>query len=144
MSMFSLFKTKEEKNESHLKNLILMARSDNDIDTNEVQEIFKIGLERGFSEEEVKGFLTQKGRNELIIPENDTERFEQLYDLTKVMLADGIIEDDEMEFCTGFAGKLGFRKTISWLLILLILEGIEKGVDKEWIYDRCRSFLKEK
>ena len=52
-------------------------------------------------------------------------------------------QDDEMEFCTGFAGKLGFRKTISWMLILLILEGIEKGIDKEWIYDRCHGFLRE-
>ena len=34
--MISIFGTnKEEQNESHLKNLILMARSDNDIDKSE-------------------------------------------------------------------------------------------------------------
>jgi tellurite resistance protein len=143
--MISIFGTnKGEQNESHLKNLILMARSDNDIDKSEVEVIFKIGLERGIPESRVKELLSSKERNELVVPEHDSERFEQLYDLTMVMLADGIIEDDEMEFCTDFAGKLGFRKTISWLLILMILEGIEKGVDKDWIFDRCRMYFKEK
>ena len=143
--MISIFgANKEEQNESHLKNLILMARSDNDIDKSEVEVIFKIGLDRGIGEARVKELLVSKDRIELVVPELDSERFEQLYDLTMVMLADGIIEDDEMEFCTDFAGKLGFRKTISWLLILMILEGIEKGVDKDWIFDRCRMHFKDK
>lgn len=142
ISIFGL--NKEEQNESHLKNLILMARSDNDMDKSEVEVIFKIGLERGISEVRVKELLSSTQRNELVVPEHDHDRFDQLYDLTLVMLADGVIEDDEMIFCTNFAAKLGFRKTISWLLILMILEGIEKGVDKEWIFDRCKTYLKEK
>ncbi len=132
---------KEAQNESHLKNLILMARSDNDIDKSEVDVIMKIGKERGFTEVQIKDMLKSNERTDLITPENDNERFEQLYDLTQVMLADGIIEDDELEYCTKFANKIGFRKTISWMLILLILEGVEKGVDKEWIYHRCKHYL---
>ncbi len=142
--MISIFRgNKEEQNESHLKNLILMARSDNDIDKSEVEVIFKIGLDRGITEERVKELLSSKVRSELVVPEHDHERFDQIYDLTMVMLADGIIEDDEMDFCTDFAGKLGFRKTISWLLILMVLEGIEKGVDKDWIFDRCRVYFND-
>ncbi len=141
--MLSFLKSKVERNESHLRNLILMAKSDNDIDKTELEVIFGIGKERGFSDGQIKEFLIDSNRRELYIPDNDLERFDQLYDLTQVMLADGVVEDDEMDFCTGFAGKLGFRKTISWMLILLILEGIEKGIDKEWIYDRCHGFLRE-
>ncbi len=141
--MLAFLKSKEEKNESHLRNLILMAKSDNDIDKSELEVIFKVGQDRGFSNEEIKKFLVDTTERELYVPDNDKERFEQLYDLTQVMLADGIIEDDEMEFCTDFAGRLGFRKTIAWLLILMILEGLEKSVDKEWIYDRCYALLRE-
>ena len=141
--MFSIFKSSVEKNESHLKNLILMAKSDNDMDKSEIEVIFKIGIERGMDEEKIKEYLSSTQKGDLHIPDNDHDRFDQLYDLTQVMLADGVIEDDEMEFCTDFANKVGFRKTIAWLLILMILEGIEKGVDKEWIFDRCRMYFKE-
>ena len=142
MAIFSfLTGSKEAQNEAYLRNLILMARSDNDIDKSEVNVIVKIGIERGFTEGQIKKMLENDKRNELFVPDNDHERFDQLYDLTQVMLADGIIEDGEMEYCTNFANKIGFRKTISWLLILLILEGVEKGVDKEWIYHRCKHFL---
>ena len=142
MAIFSfLTGSKEAQNEAHLRNLILMARSDNDIDKSEVDVIVNIGIDRGFTEGQIKKMLKNNDRSELFIPDNDHERFDQLYDLTQVMLADGIIEDDEMEYCTNFANKIGFRKTISWLLILLILEGVEKGVDKEWIYHRCKHYL---
>ena len=59
--MISIFGgNKEEQNEAHLKNLILMARSDNDIDKSEIEVIFKIGLDRGIAEHRVKELLSSK------------------------------------------------------------------------------------
>ncbi len=80
--MFALFKTKVEKNESHLKNLILMARSESDINKPELEVIFQIGLERGFSESKIKELLSTEKKFSLHIPENDADRFDQLYDQT--------------------------------------------------------------
>lgn len=133
---------KKKQNEAHLKNLILMALSDHNIDKSEVEVIYQIGLDRGILPERIKELLISKERSSLIVPANDYDRFEQLYDLTIVMLADGIVEDEEMEFCTDFASKLGFRKTISWLLILSILDGVEKGLSRKEVFSICRSYLK--
>ena len=79
---------------------------------------------------------------EIIPPEGEKEMFDQLYDLTLVMLADGIIEEDEMEFVTGFANQIGFRKTSSAFIVDSILEGMENKQTQNQIYRETQSFMK--
>jgi len=133
--------TKMESDESHVRNLILMAKSDNSIDKSELEVIFKIGKERGFSQEEVKDFIKDNKRTGLVRPDTVLEKYEQLFDLVQVMLADGIIEDDEMEFIVNFANKLGFRKITSAFVVTYILEGIESDLSARQIYNRIKKIL---
>lgn len=135
---------KEDSNTAHMKNLILMAKSDNYIAKPEVETIFRIGLERGFTKEEVSAFLKEETRKKIHIPEGEKEKLEQLYDLTQVMLADGVIEDDEMEFVTGFANKLGFRKMSSAFIVTKILEGIEQEKNKKEVFKMAKPFMEVK
>lgn len=143
--MISIFKSRRvAQDESHVKNLILMAKSDNSIDTTEVEVIIQIGKERGFSEEEVKEFLRSTERSKLIPPDDNRDKFDQIFDLTLVMLADDVVEEDELEFVTGFAHKLGFRKTSSAFIVTRILEGLEKKLGKNQIYETATRFMNTK
>lgn len=143
--MLSFFGNKAEvQNESHMKNLILMAKSDNSIDKTEVAVIMDIGVERGFTRDQVREFIKNTNKAKIIPPDSSKGMFEQLYDLARVMCADGIIEEDEMEFVTGFANKLGFRKTSSAFIVDRILEGMEEKLDKDTIFDATKIFMKTK
>jgi hypothetical protein len=115
-----------------------MAKSDHSIDQSELEVTYKIGLHRNFTESEIKDLLRNNDRHKLIIPENDQDKFEQLYDLILVMMADGIIEDDEMEFCIDFGNKLGLRKTRAALLIIEIVEGLEGDFD---IFNKTKKYF---
>lgn len=139
-----LSSSKETVNESHMRNLILMAKSDNSIDKSEVEVIIKIGLQRGFTEKQVKTMIRNNQDPNIVKPEGEKEMFEQLYDLTLVMCADGIIEDDEMEFITGFANEIGFRKTSSALIVVCILEGMDNNLPQEQIYQETKVYMKNK
>jgi uncharacterized membrane protein YebE (DUF533 family) len=142
MATFSFFgKSKYAQNEAHLRNLILMAKSDNSIDQSELEVIYKIGIHRNFTENEIKDLLRSNDRQKLIVPENDQDKFEQLYDLTLVMMADGVIEDDEMNFCINFGNKLGLRKTNAALLITEIIEGLEDKYDKFDIFNKTKKHI---
>lgn len=132
---------KIESDESHVRNLILMAKSDNSIDRKELEIIMQIGKERGFDREEVIDFIKDNKRTGLIRPESVLEKFEQLHDLVMVMLADGLIEDDEMDFIVNFANKLGFRKVTSAFIVTYILEGKEQGLSQRQIYNRIKKIL---
>lgn len=143
--MLSFFSSKAVvQNESHMKNLILMAKSDNSIDKTEVDVIMTIGVERGFTRQQVREFIKNTDKANIIQPETPRGMFEQLYDLTRVMCADGVIEDDEMEFVTGFANKLGFRKTSSAFIVDRILEGMEEKLGKDEIFEATKIFMRTK
>ena len=143
--MFSIFApTKEVQNESHMKNLIMMARSDNSIDKSEVDVIMTIGEERGLRKKWIKELLTSSDKAKIIQPETQRDMFDQLYDLTRVMCADDVIEDDEMEFVTGFANRIGFRKVSSAFIVDRILEGMEDKLNKNDIFDATKIFMRTK
>ena len=142
MSSFPFFgKSKYQQNEAHLQNLILMAKSDHSIDQSELVVIYKIGINRNFTEGEIKELLRCHKKTKLIIPENNQDKFEQLYDLTLVMMADGIIEDDEMNFCIDFGNKLGLRKTNAALMVTEIVEGLESEFDKFDIFNQTKKYF---
>ncbi len=130
-------------NESHIRNLILMAKSDNHVHDKELEVIFRIGKERGFTEQEINGFIEDNSSFKIIQPKEIKECFEQLYNLVLVMMADGIVEDNEMDFCTAFAEKLGLDTKPAIFTVMSIVEGLEDNFTKTTIYQTARKFLEE-
>ena len=129
--------------ESHIRNLILMAKSDNHMDDRELAVILKIGQEKGFSKDEIEYFIQDDSNFDLIQPTEIIECFEQLYDLGLVMIADGIIEDDEIDFCTDFAEKLGLSSKEANMITFSIAEGLENNFSKYTIYETTKKLLQE-
>lgn len=140
--MLSIFQSKKvQEQESHIRNLILMANSDNSISKSEVETIFQIGIEQGISQNKIKEILRDRTEREIYIPETPHEKFEHLNDLVRVMLADGVIEEHEMKFCTDIAVKFGFRKTIAALLVLRMTKGQKDGLTSNQIEGTCEELL---
>jgi len=141
-----LFETKKTKNlKSHLANLVAIANSDGDFSVAEKRLIFDIGVKNGLSIDEVKKIIKSDAKSiEFKVPDNDSDRFDELYDLASMVLADGVCTEDEMSNCIELAEKLGFRKAITGVLVrrivtLQINEGEPKS--KEEIKILCGDFL---
>jgi tellurite resistance protein len=142
-----LFETKKTKNlKSHLANLVAIANSDGDFSVAEKRLIFDIGVKNGLSIDEVKKIIKSDSKAiEFKVPDNDAERFDELYDLASMMLADGECTEDELSNCIELAEKLGFRKAITGVLVRRIVtlqqtDGERKS--KEEIKILCGDFLK--
>ena len=118
-----------------------MANSDNNISKSEVEVIFNIGIEKGISQSKIKDILRDSTERELYIPESNHEKFEHVLDLVRVMLADGVIEDFEVKFCTDITVKFGFRKTIAALLILRMTKGLDTKLSQKEIEATCKDLL---
>jgi hypothetical protein len=63
------------------------------------------------------------------------KRFEQLYDIIKMTLADGQIDDNEMRLANGFAAKSGFKENEIQPLLVMIMHGIKEGKDDEELFE---------
>jgi uncharacterized membrane protein YebE (DUF533 family) len=140
--MFNFFENEEIKRvKTHIANLGALARVDGHIDSSEMNYIIAVGQKNGLKPEDVRVLVANAETIKLHIPENDSERFDQIYDLVEMMLADGIVDDNEMEFCMEMAAKLGFRKAVVGVLVRKISTGVKDGFPREYIKNEAQAFL---
>jgi uncharacterized tellurite resistance protein B-like protein len=140
--MFNFFENDQlKKVKNHIMNLGALAKVDGHIDATELNYIITVGQKNGMKPEEVKSLIANSGKVKQLLPDNDSERFDQIYDLVEMMLADGIVDDNEMDFCIEMAAKLGFRKAIVGVLVRKISIGVKDGLSREHIKNESQSFL---
>jgi uncharacterized tellurite resistance protein B-like protein len=142
MSLLNFFKKDHRMVRAHLKNLVALAKIDEFIAKSERDLIFRIGERNGLSENDVDEIIEETTPSEAPIPHNDSERFDDLFDLVHLMLADGIIHESEIDFCMTMAERLGFKKAIVGVLVRKISVNITKGLNKESIKEDVSNFLK--
>ncbi len=106
---------------------VRIALSDGIINTAESELLFKIGKKLGFSVSEVTCLIETTKINEDVTPCKFSARFEQVYDIVKMTLADGVINKKEMGIATSFAIKAGFEEDEIPGLLLLLINGIKNG-----------------
>jgi uncharacterized tellurite resistance protein B-like protein len=140
--MFGFFESEEIKRlKSHIVNLSALAKVDGHVDPSEIDFIIAIGTKHGMKSSEVRNLISGSNKHEIQLPSNDSERFDQIYDLVDMMLADGIVDESEMEFCINMASRLGFKKAIVGVLVRKITTGVKDGFTREQIKQEAQSFL---
>ena len=141
--MFGFFENEQtRKVKSHIQNLAALAKADGHLDEREMSFIVTVGQRNGIRADQVRTIVANSNLNRVVVPENDSERFDQIFDMVDMMLADGIVDDSEMDFCTIMAEKLGFRKDIVGLLVKKISQGVKDGVNREDLKSDTQTFLK--
>jgi uncharacterized membrane protein YebE (DUF533 family) len=140
--MFGFFENEQAKKiKSHLSNLAALAKADGHIDEREMSFIIAVGKKNGISAADVQALVSGAKSAGTDLPTNDSERFDQIFDLVDMMLADGVVDETEMEFCIMMAEKLGFRKAIVGVLVRKITQGVKDGHPKDQIKEESNSFL---
>lgn len=107
MGLFESKDTKEKK--SHFKNMIALAMVDGDFDSNERDFLVNRGMAWGLTRKDVDSVLRKPEKVGFLVPDDPNKRVAQLYDLVIMMLADGEIHRDEMDFVQTLACQMGFR-----------------------------------
>ena len=140
--MFGFFENEQAKKiKGHLLNLAALAKADGHIDAREMAFITAVGKKNGISAADVQALVSGAKGTSSDLPTTDGERFDQIYDLVEMMLADGIVDDNEMDFCIDMATKLGFRKAIVGVLVRKISMGVKDGHSRDHIKKEAQSFL---
>lgn len=140
--MFRFFESEETKRvKSHIANLGALAKVDGHLDSTEINFIVAIGQKHGLKANEVRELISSTQASDTQLPTNDSERFDQIYDLVDMMLADGIVDESEMEFCINMAARLGFKKSIVGVLVRKISMGVKDGQTREAIKQEAQSFF---
>lgn len=140
--MFELFTNEKiRRKKNHMINLIALSKADGNIDINEKMLLYKVGERNGFTASQVEDLIAKSFKANVIRPDSNEERFSQVFDVVELMLADGQVDEDELDFAIDYASKLGFKKEIVGVLVRKISMGLTEGVSKEGLKNELTPFL---
>ena len=113
MSLFSVFsRNEEEKNRSHIKNLIEVAIADGKLDDSELDLIISIAGKFDMTKQEVMKIKDNPHEIEFTPPSSYSAKVKLMEDLVKVLMADKNIDEEEIKICKELALKLKLHSMV--------------------------------
>ena len=130
----SWFEGKDAKvRKSHIKDLIALAAADGHIDKEEMDFISVVAAGWEITPKELKELLENPQKVKFIVPETQEKRLMALMDLVFLMMIDGEIHQNEMDFCQSIAPSHGFPPSEIPKMIRHIQESVKNNRKREEI-----------
>lgn len=131
--------SERKQDKEHFYHLIQVARADGKFDAAEMQMLYRIGSNLGLTHPEIDDLLNNSDQSAYNPPYELSKRFEQFYDVIKMVYADGKVDTEEMKFASALAIKSGFAEEDIPVLLSVLTEGIKNGEDQEDLFIRFKK-----
>jgi uncharacterized tellurite resistance protein B-like protein len=128
-SFFEHQRTSYKRN--YIRNLIVLASSDGNLDTDERSLIIKIGKKRGLKTWQVEELLNDKNDQQVFLPESLHNRMNMLFDLMQVIHADNKVTEKEIQFMISLVEAFRLKPDIV-VQLMLLFESNTPSAD-EWL-----------
>jgi uncharacterized tellurite resistance protein B-like protein len=118
-------------NTEHYLHLVRVAKIDGKIKESELELLHKEGRRFGLTDSEIDQLIQSEASNNYHPPYSLKDKFEELYNITAMILADEVVTESEKRMIRHYAIVAGFSDDMIEPLLKLLLEGVLKGVDEE-------------
>ncbi len=125
-------KTISPEIKGHFLRLFQMAMTDDDFSPEEWKMLYQFANERGISHQELDKILLST-TGDLTIPKTIEKRIEYLYDLARMIWADGKVTEDEKRTLSKYCKKFEFLDENIPELTKYLLDAVKEGKTKEEI-----------
>lgn len=131
-----------KSNTEYFVHLVHTALADGVISDNELQILRHLSKRLGISLAETDYLINLTVKGDHNPPSDLLSRFEQVFEIVNMILADGSIEKNEMHLASGFAAKCGFNEMEIPDLLVLLSNGIGQGNNKAELFKEYQNRLK--
>ncbi len=121
----------------HFLRLFQMAMTDGDFSPEEWKMLYLFAEERGITQQELDRILLSTTGN-IAIPETIELRIEYLYDLSRMIWADGKVTEDEKRTLSKYCKKFEFLDENIPQLTEYLLDAVKNGVSKNEILNELK------
>jgi uncharacterized tellurite resistance protein B-like protein len=142
LSFFSRAGKNKEVSKNHVKKLLELAHVDGHFDSREEKLLEIIAKREKIGGNLIKKLVTETNDQKMHIPDEEELKFNQFYDLVKMMLADEYIHALEMDLIRSWGERFGYNKKHLNELIESIAENIKVGHDAPSTRDRVKWMFK--
>ena len=142
MNILNMFDNPMKKQaREYFVHLVNIALADDVITDNEMDLLHRLGKKLGITIPEINSIIQKTAKSDFIAPYELSKRFEQVYDIVKMILADEVIDENEMRLATSFALKSDFKESEIPALLDMLINGIKQGKDEDDLFE---AYLKER
>jgi uncharacterized tellurite resistance protein B-like protein len=140
---FSDFITHHGKrvNREHYLHLIQVSKTDGKINQSEMELLHKEGRKFGLTDPEIDKLIKTEIHNQYHPPYSLREKFEHLYNVAEMILADDVISESEKRMIRRFSIEAGFDDKAIDKLIDLLFIGIRNNESEEALLAKFKIHL---
>lgn len=110
----------------------------------ERQYVANVATEVGMTADEMKQIINDPDGIRFIMPENDIEKIEQLYDLILLMMIDGDLNENEMIFCRAMAIKMKIPYQVVDEMVAKVINFITDNFYVEDVVNELAEMMEKK
>jgi len=135
MTVLNYFDHHDRKaSKEHFLHLIQVANADGVIDKSEKELLHRIGKHLGLTDTEIDELIQKKDLHTYSPPYELEKRFNQLYDVVAMALADGILYKHEISMIKRFAIASSFDNKDTERVVNLLINGIKYNKSEEELF----------
>ncbi len=125
----------------HLRDLIQIAVSDAHFAPAEIAVLYSVAGRNGITDADLRQLITTQATPPPTTPIDLVEAIDRLFDLASMVLADGVVEEDEMACLASFAERFGIPKELSRDFAGRLIDDVRSGMPKETLLASVRGQL---
>lgn len=126
---------------SHFLNLYSIALSDTQIDTTELELLYKFGKERGVTQDDIAQIILHPAEVEFTIPDDVLQKIEYLYDFARMIWADKKVDEFEEIALRKFCLKFGFEEQNVPTICEFLIDEAKKETPQEEVIAQVKENL---
>jgi uncharacterized tellurite resistance protein B-like protein len=140
---FSDFITNNGKrvNKDAFIHLVRVSRTDGKISKDELELLHKEGKKFGLTDPEIDTFIHSEKEYHYTPPYSLEEKFEHLYNVAEMILADDVVKEKELKMIRRFAIEAGFNDSKIEDLIKILFDGIKNNTSEEELFRKFRKTI---
>ena len=130
-------------NKQAFVHLVQVSKIDGKIDQEEFDLLHKEGKKFGLTDPEIDHLIETESNSHYNPPSSLEEKFEHLYNMGEMILADDVVDENEKRMIKKFAIEAGFNDSKLAGLAEILIEGIRIKTDEEILFKKFKQYILE-
>ena len=128
-------------NKEAFLHLVQTSKVDGKINKDEMELLHKAGRKFSLTDHEIDHLIHTERDHHYHPPYSLQEKFDHLYNIGEIILADDVVKEGEKKMIKRFAIEAGFEYSKINDLIKLLLEGMKENISEEDLFKKFKKKL---
>jgi uncharacterized tellurite resistance protein B-like protein len=128
-------------NKQAFVHLVQVSKIDGKLNQDEYDLLHKEGKKFGLTDPEIDYLISSESTSHYHAPYSLEEKFEHLYNMGEMILADEVVDEKERRMIKKFAIEAGFSDSKHAGLAEILIEGIRMNTEEEILFRKFKKYI---